>query len=185
MPSNPRLGLVNLALVSAYFAPVWGHEALGVLTSPYNGFEDRAHAVAAVYFREVLDLDLAGLVRLSEMLAGLKLVIAAAFVAYVIEFARALVMQREPNRETVDVVLLLALAAVFIWILPTLKLGGSDLIRLQAAQFLLLAGAAIVIVIERHIEHGAPTRAADSVAARAPAGTQAPLPAAILHGIPQ
>jgi hypothetical protein len=164
MGPYPRLGLVNFALVSAYFVPVWGHEALGVLTSPFNGFEDRAHAVAAVYFREVLDLDLTGLIRLSEMLAGLKLVIAAAFLAYLIEFARALVTRREPNRETVDVVLWLALAGAFIWIPPTLQLGGPDLIRLQATQFLLLVGAAIVIMIERHIER-APTRAEIGMAA--------------------
>ena len=41
MRSNPGLGLVNFALVSAYFVPAWGHDALRVLTSPYNGFEDR------------------------------------------------------------------------------------------------------------------------------------------------
>jgi hypothetical protein len=178
MGSYPRLGLVNFALVSAYFAPARGHEALAVLTSPFNGFEDRAHAVAAVYFREVLDLDLTGLIRLSEMLAGVKLVIAAAFVAYLIEFSRALVMRREPNRETVDVVLWLALAGACIWILPTLKLGGPDLIRLQATQFLLLLGAAIVIMIERQIEHSAPTRAAIGMAQTPPAADG-------LHVIPE
>jgi hypothetical protein len=159
MRSNPGLGLINFALVSAYFVPAWGHDALRVLTSPYSGFEDRAHAVAAVYFRDVLDLGLVGLIRTSELLAGLKMVIAAAFVAYLIELARALVMRREPNRETVDVVLLLALAASIIWMLPTLTLGDPALIRLQATQFLLLAGAAIVIVIERHIEDSAQARA--------------------------
>jgi hypothetical protein len=162
MRSNPGLGLVNFALVSAYFAPAWGHEALRVLTSPFNGFEDRAHAVAAVYLRDVFDLGLVGLIRASEMLAGLKLVITAAFVAYLIEFARALVMRREPDRETVDVVLLLALAAAMIWILPTLALGDPALIRLQATQFLLLFGAAIVIMIERHIAHSAQTPATRS-----------------------
>ncbi len=152
MGSNPRLGLVNFALVSAYFVPVWGHEALRVLTSPYNGFEDRAQAVAASYFRELFDLGLAGLLRTSELLAGLKLVIAAAFVAYLIEFARALATRREPNRETVDVVLLLAVAGAMVWFLPALKLGDGDLVRLQATQLLLLLGAAIVILIERQIE---------------------------------
>jgi len=88
---NPGLGLVNFALVSAYFVPAWGHDALRVLTSPYNGFEDRAHAVAAIYIREVFDFGLPGLIRTSEMLAGLKMVITAAFVAYLIEFARSLV----------------------------------------------------------------------------------------------
>jgi hypothetical protein len=164
MRSNPGLGLVNFALVSAYFVPAWGHDALRVLTSPYNGFEDRAHAVAAVYFREVFDLGLTGLIRTSGMLAGLKLVIAAAFLAYLIEFVRALVMRREPNRETVDVVLLLALATAMIWILPTLMLGDSALIRLQATQFLLLVGAAIVIMLERHIAHSGQTRVAGSIA---------------------
>ena len=30
---NPGLGMVNFALVSAYFVPAWGHDALRVLTS--------------------------------------------------------------------------------------------------------------------------------------------------------
>src|SRR5258708_31766467 len=90
MRPYPGLGLVNFALVSAYFVPAWGHDALRVLTSPYNGFEDRAHAVAAVYVRDLFDLGLVGLIRTSEMLAVLKMVATAAFVAYLIELARAL-----------------------------------------------------------------------------------------------
>jgi hypothetical protein len=178
MRSYPGLGLVNFALVSAYFVPAWGHDALRVLTSPYNGFEDRAHAVAAIYFRDVFDLGLTGLIRTSEMLAGLKMVIAAAFAAYLIELARALVTRREPNRETVDVVLLLALAASLIWIVPTVRLGDPGLIRLQATQFLLLVGAAVVIVIERHILHVAPSRATDSptIATAPPAVAASPPP---------
>ena len=161
---NPGLGLVNFAFVSAYFVPAWGHDALRVLTSPYNGFEDRAHAVVAVYFRDVFDLGLTGIIRTSEMLAGLKMVIAAAFVAYLIELARSLATRRAPNRETVDVVLLLGLATSVLWIVPTLKLGDPALIRLQATQFLLLVGAAVVITIERHIEQAAHARAAAGTA---------------------
>jgi len=156
---KPGLGLVNFALVSAYFVPAWGHDALRALTSPYNGFEDRVHAAAASFFREVLDLGLTGLIRTSGILAGLKLVIAAAFAAYLIEFARALATRREPNRETVDVVLMLGLVSSFLWILPALSLGDPAFVRLPATQFLLLVGAAIVIMIERQVE----SRAALSV----------------------
>jgi hypothetical protein len=124
--------------------------------------------VAAVYFRDLFDLGLVGLIRVSETLAGVKMVITAAFVAYLIEFARALAMRREPNRETVDVVLLLALSAVGVWIMPTLMTGDHELIRLQATQFLLLIGAAIVIMIERQIT--------ESAAALAPAGLAPPEP---------
>lgn len=149
---KPGLGLVNFALVSAYFVPAWGHDALRALTSPYNGFEDRVHAAAASFFRELLDLGLDGLIRTSGLLAGLKMVIAAAFAAYLIEFARALATRREPNRETVDVVLMLALAGSFLWMLPALSLGDPVFVRLPATQFMLLVGAAIVIMIERQIE---------------------------------
>jgi len=182
MRSNPGLGLVNFALVSAYFVPAWGHDALRVLTSPYNGFEDRWHAVTAIYFRDLFDLGLVGLIRVSETLAGVKMVITAAFVAYLIEFARALAMRREPNRETVDVVLLLALSAIGVWIVPTLTAGDPELIRLQATQFLLLIGAAIVIMVERQLADSATAFAAgDMVAAREREPAQR-LPGAGLQG---
>jgi hypothetical protein len=165
MRPYPGLGLVNFALVSAYFVPAWGHDALHVLTSPYNGFEDRAHAVAAIYFRDVFDLGLAGMIRTSEMLAGLKMVMAAAFLAYLIELARALATRREPNRQTVDVVLLLALATSLLWIVPTVTLGDAGLVRQQATQFLLLVGAAVVITIERHIAAATQPGTADMASA--------------------
>src|SRR5215471_16456568 len=76
MQSNLRLGAANAALVSLYFAPVWGTQAMRALTSPFSGFEDRAHAVAAGYFRALFDLDLDGLVRTANVLAGIKFVIA-------------------------------------------------------------------------------------------------------------
>ena len=75
------LGSVNLALLSLYFIPVWGRDAIRVLISPYNGLEDRAHAAAAIYVRQLFDLGFNGLVLTSHILAGVKLVIVAAFVS--------------------------------------------------------------------------------------------------------
>ena len=148
----PGLGSVNFALVSLYFVPVWGRDALRALISPYRGFEDRGHATIAGYFREIFDLGLDGLLRVSSALAGIKLVIAAGFLAYLIEFARALVVGRELNRETRDGVLGLAVIAVLVWTLPGLTLNDPGLIRLSATQLMLVAGAVVVITVERHIE---------------------------------
>jgi hypothetical protein len=148
MRAIPRLGSSNLAIISIYFVPAWGHDALKVLTSPYNGFEDGIHATAAIYFWKMFDFGLDGLIRTSNLLACVKLVIAAAFVAYLIEFARSLVMEREPDPMTVNAVLWLAVAANMIWALPTLFVGNAGFIRLEATQFLLLAGAAIIIMVE-------------------------------------
>jgi hypothetical protein len=160
MRTNPGLGLTNFALVSAYFVPAWGHAALRVLTSPYNGFEDRAHSVAAIFVRNLFDFGLTGLIRTTEFLAGVKMVVVAAFVAYLIEFARAVATRREPDRGTVDIVLLVALCTCGLWIVPTLQLGDPGLIRQQATEFLLLIGAAIVILAERQIEPAAQVRLA-------------------------
>src|SRR5262245_49349358 len=168
MRSFPPLGAVNAALISLYFAPVWGGDALRALTSPYYGFEDQVHAAAAGYFRALFNLGLDGLLRASSALAGIKFVIAIAFVAYLIDFARALVMRREPNRETLDAALLLAAGALMLWAWPALHSADGGLIRLHATQFLLLTGAMIVIAIERHMEQPAPTSRAGE-ATREPA----------------
>ena len=80
-----------------------------------------------------------------------------AFVAYLIDFARALVVGREPDRETLDAVLVLAGAAIMLWAWPALRSGDGELIRLHATQFLLLTGAMIVIAVERELEESRST----------------------------
>ena len=154
MQSFPRLGSVNAALVALYFAPVWGADALRALTSPFYGFEDRVHAVALGYFRALFDLHLGGLLQLSNVLAGTKFVIAMGFLAYLIDFARALAIGRDVNRETLDTVLVVAAIAMMFWAGPALSTADPDLVRMHATQFLLLSSAMIVILIERHIEEG-------------------------------
>ena len=160
--SLSSLGSVNLALLSLYFFPVWGREAVRALISPYNGLEDRVHATAAIYFRQLFDLGFNGLVVTSHVLAGIKLVIAAAFVAYLIEFARCWAIRREADRETLDVVLILAVVGIVIRQLPALALGEAALIRLYATQMLLVAGAITVIVVERHLESRSRNRRAST-----------------------
>jgi hypothetical protein len=152
MRSVPRLGSVNAALVSLYFAPVWGIDAVRALTSPYYRIEDRAHAAATDYFRQLLDLGLDGLWRVSSVLAAIELIIAAGFVAYLIDFSRGLAVGREPDRVTRNAVLALASAASMVWAWSALASGDGSLIRLQATQFLLLAGAIIVILVDRLVE---------------------------------
>jgi len=167
MRSLPGIGAVNAALISIYFGPVWGTDALRALTSPFYGFEHHAHAVAVSHYRALFDFGMDGLVRTSNLLAGIKFVIAIGFFAYLIDFARALVVGREPNRETLDTVLVLAAGAIVVWAWPALASGDGGLIRLHVTQFLLLAGAMIVVSAERQAfadvgiaEAPAPTAAA-------------------------
>jgi hypothetical protein len=154
--SSSSLGAANLALVALYFAPVWGRDAIRSLLSPYNGLDDRVHAAAAVYLRRFFDLGLDGLMLAANILGGIKLVIAAAFLAYAVEYGRAAVTCRPVDRATADATLALALAGLAIWVLPALALGDSALVRLCATQMLLIAGAVIVVLVERHVERLTP-----------------------------
>jgi hypothetical protein len=172
MRTIPRLGSVNAVVVALYFAPVWGGEGLRALISPFHGFEDRVHAVAASYFRALFDLGLDGLLQTANVLATLKFVIAIGFLAYLIDFARALVVGRDTNRETLDLVLVLASITLMLWAWPALGSGDPALVRLHATQFLLLSSAMIVIVIERHLEEVQATQL-PTISAGAPAAAVA------------
>jgi hypothetical protein len=156
MGPYPRLGAANLALVSAYFVPVWGSEALRPLMSRYNGLDDHGHAAAVLYFSKIFGLGFDGLVLLSQMLASVKLIMVAGFVAYVIEFGRAIATRRAVDRATLDAVLALAVGTIAIWTLPALALDDVGQIRLYATQALLIISAAVVLVIERHVERSVP-----------------------------
>jgi hypothetical protein len=153
--TTPSLGAANLALLSLYFAPIFGTDALRALLSPYRGLEDRLQAAAATYVGGLFDVTLDGLTRASAVLAGVKLVVAAGFLAYLIEFARAAIMGRTVDRSTLDVVLLMAVGAVAVWVLPSLAVADGALIRVCASQLVLVAGAVVVITIERQIEQSA------------------------------
>lgn len=144
------LGSVNLTLVSLYFIPAWGRDAVRVLISPYHGLEQRVHGPAVLYLRDLFDLSFSALAMTSNALAGIKLVIVAAFTAYLIEFARAWLMGRKAERETTDVVLILAAVGVALCPLPA-ALGDPALLRLCAAQTSLVAGAIVVIAVERRL----------------------------------
>jgi hypothetical protein len=149
---GPRLGPYNLALVACYAAPTWGAEAIKALTSPYGGLIDPVHAAAAVRLRATLNLPPERLLDVANWLAAFKLVVVAALIAYVIEFARAVLSERAPDRATTDTVLALAVVAVAIWVMQAIVFDPTAVTEAHVAQLLLVAGALIVSTIERHVD---------------------------------
>jgi hypothetical protein len=147
----PSLGSVNLALLSLYFFPLWGRDAGRVLFSSSGSLADHGHTTAAIYFSGLFGLSFKGMLLTSYALAGIKLVIAAAFVSYLIEFARAWATRREADPGTIDVVLILAVAEIMLSLIPAVAFGDAALVRLYSTQMLLVAGAIIVVVVERHL----------------------------------
>jgi hypothetical protein len=147
----PGLGATNAALISCYFAPAWGFGAIRELTSRLAGLDDRSHADLVVFLGDIFGLGPDGLMRVSGALASVKLVLAAGFLAYLIEFVRDLGVRREPAGQTLDLVLLAGLAAILFWWLPASALHDAASIRVHATEFLLVTGALLVVVIERQL----------------------------------
>ena len=161
MRSFTRLGAANLALLPLYFVPVWGADAVRALRSPFGGFEDRTYGALAHYLQQVFGFGVDMLLWTSNGVAAFKLLAVAGLVAYGIEFARSLVMRRDVDRATLDAVLALMLVSIAISAVPAVALFPDDagLVRLYATQMLLVAGAVVVITVERHIEQSTPAAA--------------------------
>jgi hypothetical protein len=68
-------------------------------------------------------------------------------------------------------VVLLAIAAIALYMVPAMAFGDAALLRLYSTQMLLVAGAITVIVVERHLA----SDAADALAAGSPASAAAAL----------
>src|SRR5215212_11294204 len=165
MRSFTRLGAANLALLPLYFVPVWGADAVRALRSPFGGFEDRTYGALAHYLQQVFGFGVDMLLWTSNAVAAFKLLAVAGLVAYGIEFARSLVMRRDVDLATLDAVLALMLVSIAISAVPALALFPDDagLVRLYATQMLLVAGAVVVITVERQIEQSAPAAAGVSM----------------------
>lgn len=144
-----QIGQVNTVLIGIYFVPVWGLAGFKTLTSYVHGLDDRAQFLIATFYHRLLDLEPASLVRVAAAFGGLKLIAASAFLACMIGFVRTLVTTRNPDDETTDLCLILALATVLLSAIPALASGDGELIRLCATQFLLIVGAGIIVGVER------------------------------------
>ena len=168
MRSNSRLGSCNAAILAIYFAVVWGGDGFRILRRPFHGFEDRLQATAAAYWRALFDLSLDGLISISNGLAALKFLIAAGFLAYLIEFLRASVTRKPVAEDMLDCVLLAAVSSLMLWGWPALATGDAALIRLLATEFLLLLGALIVLYIEGQLSPQVSAAAADVEAEAVP-----------------
>src|SRR5262245_14645344 len=94
------LGAVNLLLVSVYRVPLWSRDALRVLNSPFGALHDGPHSLVVELFCKIFTLGLDWMLVLSNVLAGFKLLIVAAMIAFMVDFVRAVAERREPDRAT-------------------------------------------------------------------------------------
>ncbi len=147
MRRYPSIGQFNVALIALYVIPVWGRDAARVFISSVYGLDDRAHLVASAFYMRLFNLH--GLPQVATVLAGLKLIMATVFLAYVIDVLRGVAIGRQEDQATLGAALVAAIAGILVFALPFYLGGHGDLVRLQATQFLMVMGAVIVCLTER------------------------------------
>jgi len=117
-----------------------------------------------------LGLGIDGMLVASQVLAGLKLLVVAAMVAFYIDVIRAVAERREPDRATIDTGLTLAFISILILAPSALMIDDHELARTVATQIMLLCGPIIVTMFERDAE-----RRARSAQASLPVSHQQPV----------
>ena len=149
MIRKPSVGEINAMLVAAYFLPLCSREAVAALTSPVYGLTDPDFVTVAVFYRQLFDLAPGGLARVASVLGGIKLVMAAGFLALIIDVVRGIVIGRKGDEATVNVALLIGALGLLVWSIPFYAAGDAAMMRLIATQALMISGAVIVVMVQR------------------------------------
>jgi len=143
-----RIGTFNGVLLAAYFVPTWTLAALKIADAPVRGFYDRSNIALAMFGSDQLFLSPASMIRLSWMLALSKIVVAAFFLVFLLVVVRDALTRKGGTGETLGFALGLGGIISFVSLLAATYVHEVDATRLHATEFLLLAGGAIILLIE-------------------------------------
>lgn len=144
-----RFGLseANGLILAAYLVPSWATAAGRIIIHPVQGLFDRANLSVALYASDHLMLTPSGLLRFAWMLALAKIVAVAFFAAFA-AFALRGQAARASARELLGFALALSGLIAFAALFLAAGTGEAGLIRLHAAEAILIIGALVVMLVE-------------------------------------
>jgi len=148
-----RISTFNGILLAAYFIPSWTLAALKIAVSPVRGFYDRPNIALAMFSSDHLFLTPTGMIRLSWLLALSKVVVAAFFLAFLLLIVRDALTRRGGTSEALGFALGLGGIISFASLMAASYVHEMDATRLHATEFLLLAGGAILLLVEDMVSH--------------------------------
>ncbi|MBY0381961.1 MAG: hypothetical protein K2W78_08605 [Xanthobacteraceae bacterium] len=143
-----RISTFNGVLLAAYFVPTWTLAALKIAASPVSGFFDRSNIALAMFGSDQLFLSPAQMIRFSWLLALSKFVVAAFFLVFLLVVVRDALVRKGGIGETLGFALGLGGIISFASLLAASYVHEVDATRLHATEFLLLAGGAIMLLVE-------------------------------------
>jgi len=154
-----------LGAICCYFALSWALDAARVLTSPWIGLDDFAHAEIAHFLRQTFGLGADGVLLTTAALGAGKLAVAALFVVYLVERLRGDPWRGDDEHQ---MTLRAALAALIglstVLALPAILLGRDAPALAYSLQLLLAAAAGALSLIEQMPVGQAPVAVMEPVA---------------------
>jgi glucan phosphoethanolaminetransferase (alkaline phosphatase superfamily) len=162
MDTNWRISTFNGALLASYFIPTWTIVAFRIMISPVHGLYEQPNISLALFMSDHLQMAALSMIRLAWLLAFGKLTVVAFFALFAVLITRASIRKTGGCDEALSLALGIGSLISFASMVMASQVGEAAALRLHAAEFLLLLGTAIVMLVER------PARRETEAASRLP-----------------
>jgi len=149
MSGNWRISTFNGALLAAYFIPAWTIAAFKIILSPIHGLYERPNISLALFVSDHLQLSGMATVRVALLLALGRMTVVAFLAVFLVFTARASFRKAGGCDEALGMALAIGSVMSFIGVVMASQAGESAALRLHAAEFLMMLGTVIVMMIER------------------------------------
>jgi hypothetical protein len=155
--SNWRIGSLNGALLAAYFVPVWGMIAYGIMFAPVHALYDQPNISAALYVSDHLHVAGMNLVRIAWLLALARFAVIAFFAVFLALLCWPSTRKSGACDEALGIALGVGSLFSFACMVMASQVGEAGALRLHATELLMMLGTAIVLVFDQPAHKPAPT----------------------------
>ena len=155
--SNWRIGSLNGVLLAAYFVPVWGIIAYGIMFAPVHALYDQPNISAALYVSDHLHVAGMNLVRIAWLLALARFAVIAFFVVFLALLCWPSTRKSGACDEALGIALGVGSLFSFACMVMASQVGEAGALRLHATELLMMLGTAIVLVFDPPVQKPALT----------------------------
>lgn len=163
--SNWRIGSINGALLAAYFIPVWGMIAYGIMFAPVHALYDQPNVSAALFVSDHLQMAGLNLVRTAWLLALGRFAVVAFLAVFLVLLCWPSTRRSGACDEALAVALAIGSLISFACMVMASQVGEAGALRLHATELLMMLGTAIVLVFQRPTQQAEASKADAKAAA--------------------
>jgi len=155
--SNWRIGSINGAMLAAYFIPVWGMIAYGIMFAPVHALYEQPNISAALFVSDHLNVAGMNLVRLAWLLALGRFAAIAFFAVFLALLCWPSTRKSGACDEALCIALCIGSLISFVCMVMASQVGEPGALRLHATELLMMLGTAIVMIFDQPTQKAAPT----------------------------